>query len=82
MSRASVVKECHEAYHRHHHHHHQHHHHYYRHHHHYHHQRQVMSRASVAKECYEAHRQPWEAEQLEEESVKKVKTSLVDLIIV
>ena len=41
-----------------------------------------MSRASVAKECYEAHRQPWEAEQLEEESVKKVKTSLVDLIIV
>ena len=42
---------------------------------------QVMSRASVAKECYEAHRQPWEAEQLEEESVKKVKTSLVDLTI-
>ena len=41
-----------------------------------------MSRASVAKECYEAHRQPWEAEQLEEESVKKVKTSFADLTIV
>jgi len=37
---------------------------------------QVMSRASVAKECYEAHRQPWEAEQLEEESVKKASTEL------
>ena len=34
MSRASVVKECHEAYHRHHHHHHQHHHHHHHHHHH------------------------------------------------
>ena len=43
---------------------------------------QVMSRASVAKECYEAHRQPWEGEQLEEESVKKVKTSFADLTIV
>ena len=42
---------------------------------------QVMSRASVAKECYEAHRQPWEAEQLEEESVKKVKTSFADFTI-
>ena len=40
-----------------------------------------MSRASVAKECYEAHRQPWEAEQLEEESVKKVKTSFADFTI-
>merc|ERR1711962_1328488 len=37
---------------------------------------QVMSRASVAKECYEAHRHPWEAEQLEEESVKKASTEL------
>merc|ERR1712147_7226 len=37
---------------------------------------QVMSRASVAKECYEAHRQPWEAEQLEEESVKKASAEL------
>ena len=53
----------------------------YHHHHHYHHQHQVMSRASVAKECYEAHRQPWEAEQLEEESMKKVKTSFADLTI-
>merc|ERR1712156_616154 len=37
---------------------------------------QVMSRASVAKECYEAHHQPWEAEQLEEESMKKASTEL------
>merc|ERR1712107_931451 len=37
---------------------------------------QVTSRASVAKECYEAHRQPWEAEQLEEESVKKASAEL------
>merc|ERR1712158_132960 len=37
---------------------------------------QVMSRASVAKECYEAHRHPWEAEQLEEESMKKASAEL------
>merc|ERR1712004_645264 len=37
---------------------------------------QVMSRVSVAKECYEAHRQPWEGEQLEEESMKKASAEL------
>jgi len=37
---------------------------------------QVMSRASVTKECYEAHRQPWAADQVEEESLKKASAEL------
>ena len=41
---------------------------------------QAMSRASVAKECYEAHCQPWSADQVEEESIKKVVFILVILI--
>merc|ERR1711936_1561691 len=37
---------------------------------------QAMSRASVAKECYEAHCQPWSADQVEEESIKKASAEL------